>query len=137
MPHKERAERQIKLLKAGVLGEPNGPAQHTPEVQEIYFDVVARSAETDAVDRPVTIQWKFADAEHWHIRIDNGSTRAEQGLAPDADVTLETTWPDWIEISMRGRDIRKAVLKRQLRPRGSLRQLRRMKDIWEPRKVGH
>ena len=52
-------------------------------------------------------------------------------------MTLETTWPDWIEISMRGRDIRKAVLKRQLRPRGSLRQLRRMKDVWEPRKVGY
>jgi hypothetical protein len=24
MPHRERAERQIKLLKAGILGEPNG-----------------------------------------------------------------------------------------------------------------
>ena len=135
MPHLERAERQLKLLKAGVLGEPNGPAQSSPEVQEIYFDVVARSAQTDAVDRPVTFQWRFADAEDWHIRIDNGSTSARRGLAPDADVTLETTWPDWIEISMRGRDIRKAVLRRQLRPRGSLRQLRRMKDVWEPRKI--
>jgi ribonucleotide reductase beta subunit family protein with ferritin-like domain len=133
MPHKQRAERQIKLLKAGVLGEPTAPAQSSPEVQEIYFDVVARSARTDAVDRPVTFQWKFADAEDWHIRIDNGSTAASRGLAADADVTLETTWPDWIDISMRGNDIRKAVLRRKLRPRGSLRQLARMKNVWVPR----
>jgi hypothetical protein len=133
MPHKQRAERQIKLLKAGVLGEPTAPAQSSPEVQEIYFDVVARSARTDAVDRPVTFQWKFADAEDWHIRIDNGSTAASRGLASDADVTLETTWPDWIDISMRGNDIRKAVLRRKLRPRGSLRQLARMKNVWVPR----
>jgi hypothetical protein len=50
-------------------------------------------------------------------------------------VTLETTWPDWIDISMRGRDIRKAVLQRKLRPRGSLRQLARMKNVWVPRKA--
>ncbi len=71
-------------------------------MQEIYFDVVARSAETDAVDRPVTVQWKFADAEAWHIRIDNGSTAPVRGLAEKPDVTLETTWPEWIEISMHG-----------------------------------
>jgi hypothetical protein len=116
-----------------VLGEPTAPAQSSPEVQEIYFDVVARSARTDAVDHPVTFQWKFADAEDWHIRIDNGSTAASRGLASDADVTLETTWPDWIDISMRGNDIRKAVLRRKLRPRGSLRQLARMKNVWVPR----
>ena len=60
---------------------PTGPPGSSPEVQEIYFDIVARSAETDAVDRPVTFQWKFADAEDWHIRIDNGSTAAVRGLA--------------------------------------------------------
>ena len=135
MPHEERARRQIKLLEAGVLGEPNGPARHSPEVQEIYFDVVARSAETDALDRPVTFQWRFADAEDWHVRIDNGSTAAIRGLAEKPDVTLSTTWPEWIDISMHGRDIRKAVLTRKLRPRGSLRQLRRMQDVWVPRKL--
>ena len=30
----------------------------------------------------MTIQWRFADADPWHLRIDNGSTSAEQGLTP-------------------------------------------------------
>jgi ribonucleotide reductase beta subunit family protein with ferritin-like domain len=134
-PHEERAARQIALLKAGVLGPPNGPARSSPEVQEIYFDVIARSAKTDAVDSPVTVQWKFSDAEPWHVVIDNGSSRAERGIAEHADVTLMTTWPQWIEISMRGESPAKAVLRRRLRPRGSLRQLRRLGEIWEPRRV--
>ena len=133
MPHPERAARQITLLKAGVLGPPNGPARSSPEIQQIYFDVIARSAQTDALDEPMTVQWKFRDAEPWHVRIDNGSSRAHQGVADDADVTLETSWPEWVEISMRGESPAKAVLRRKLRPRGSLRQLRQLGEIWEPR----
>jgi hypothetical protein len=135
MSYEQRAANQIKLLKAGVMGPPDQSPQSSPEIQQIYFDIVARSADTSAVEQPVTVQWKFADAEPWHIRIDNGSTGAAHGIAPDPDVTLETTWGQWIEISMRGGDFRKAVLRRKLRPRGSLRQLRRMQRIWEPRET--
>jgi SCP-2 sterol transfer family len=135
MPHEERAARQIKLLKAGVLGPPNGAAKSSPEVQEIYFDVIARSAKADEIDEPITVQWKFSDAEPWHIVVENGSSRAQRGVTEDADVTLLTTWPEWIEISMRGEHPAKAVLRRKLRPRGSLRQIMRMREIWEPRRV--
>jgi 1,2-phenylacetyl-CoA epoxidase catalytic subunit len=133
MPHEQRAARQIKLLKAGVLGEPNGTPQVDHEVEDILFDVVARSARTDAVDRPVTIQWRFEDAEPWHVRIDNGSTSSAPGLADDADLTLRTRWADWVDISIRGQDARKAILRRKLKPRGSLRQLARMQKIFPPR----
>jgi ribonucleotide reductase beta subunit family protein with ferritin-like domain len=133
MPHEERARRQIKLLRAGVLGEPNGKPEVTPEVEEILFDVVARSARTDAVDRPVTIQWKFEDADPWHVRIDNGSTSSAPGLADDADLTLRTTWADWVDISIRGQSAQRAILRRKLKPRGSLRQLARMQKIFPPR----
>jgi ribonucleotide reductase small subunit/alkyl sulfatase-like protein len=133
MPHEERAERQIKLLKAGVLGEPNGRPKVDHEVEDILFDVVARSARTDAVDRPVTIQWKFEDAEPWHVRIDNGSTSSAPGVADDADLTLRTSWADWVDISIRGQDARRAILRRKLKPRGSLRQLARMQKIFPPR----
>ena len=104
-----------------------------PEVEEILFDLVARSAHTDAVDRPVTIQWRFEDAEPWHVRIDNGSTRAAPGLADKPDVTLRTTWADWIDVSVRGQDARRAMLRRKIKPRGSLRQLARMPKIFPPR----
>ena len=133
MPHTTRADRQIKLLKAGVLGEPNGIAPATPDVQEIYFDVVARSAQSGALDAPMTIQWDFTDAEPWHVRLNNGSTVAEKGVAPDADLTLETTWGQWIQISMQGENPAKAVLTRKLRPRGGLRNLARMGQVWQPR----
>src|SRR5215203_396735 len=130
MPHEERARRQIKLLRAGVLGEPNGKPQSDPEVESILFDVIARSANTEAVDRPVTIQWKFKDAEPWHVRIDNGSTSSGPGLTDDADVTLRTSWADWVDVSIRGKDARRAMLRGKLRPSGSLRQLTRMQKIF-------
>jgi 1,2-phenylacetyl-CoA epoxidase catalytic subunit len=133
MPHEERARRQIKLLRAGIMGEPNGKPDVNPEVEAILFDLVARSAHTDAVDRPVTIQWRFEDAEPYHLRIDNGSTRAERGVAEKPDVTLKTTWADWIDVSVRGQDARRAMLRRKLKPRGSLRQLARMPKIFPPR----
>jgi ribonucleotide reductase beta subunit family protein with ferritin-like domain len=133
MPHDERARRQIKLLRAGVLGEPNGKPEVNTEVEDILFDVIARSAHTDAVDRPVTIQWRFEDAEPWHLRIDNGSTHAAPGLAHKPDLTLRTTWADWIDVSVRGQDARRAMLRRKLKPRGSLRQLARMPKIFPPR----
>jgi hypothetical protein len=135
MPHAERATRQIKLLKAGVLGPPGQEIKHDREAQAIYFDVVARSAELDDVDGPMTVQWKFKDADPWHVRLDNGSTRAVQGVADDADVTLHTTWPAWINISMHGDDIRKAILGRRLRPSGSPRKLMRLQKIWKPREL--
>jgi ribonucleotide reductase beta subunit family protein with ferritin-like domain/putative sterol carrier protein len=133
MPHRQRAERQIKLLKAGVLGEPNGKPRVDPEVEQILFEVIARSAHTDQVDRPVTIQWRFEDAEPYYISIDNGSTRAERGTAPNPDVTLRTSWADWIDIATRGHDPRRAMLRRRVRPRGSLRQLARIPKIFPPR----
>src|SRR4051794_20181613 len=50
LPHKERARQQIKLLKAGILGEPNGRPSSDPEVQRLYFESMARSANTAAVN---------------------------------------------------------------------------------------
>ncbi len=130
MPYEQRAERQIKLLKAGVLGEPAGRAQCSPEIQELYFDLIARSANGAALDAPMTIQWAFTDAEPWHLRVDNGSTSAERGMAAGADLTLETSWSDWIDVSMRGESALKATVLRKLRPRGGVRQFARMGKLW-------
>ncbi|MGZ5308189.1 MAG: ribonucleotide-diphosphate reductase subunit beta [Solirubrobacterales bacterium] len=129
----ERAARQIKMLKAGLVGEPNGIPEVNPEVQGYLFDVIARSADPTKVDRPVTYQWRFEDADPWYIRIDNGSTRAERGEAEKPDVTLRTTWADWIAASTRGGDTRKAILRRKIKPRGSIRELRRMQDVFPAR----
>ena len=133
MPHAQRAERQIKLLKAGILGDPSQTPKVDHEVESILFDVIAMSAHTDEIDRPVTIQWKFKDAEPWHVRIDNGSTSASEGLADDPTITLKTSWGEWVDIATRGHDARRAMLRGRLRPRGSIRTLARMPKIFPPR----
>jgi hypothetical protein len=131
LPYEARARRQIALLRAGIIGEPNGRPDSSPDVQSIYFDTVARSVDHDAVDgRPVTIQWRFADADPWFVRIADGTSEAQPGEASDADVTLESTWGDWIDASVGGADPRRSILRRKIRPHGSLRALLRMREIF-------
>jgi hypothetical protein len=129
----EIAADAIALLKAGVMGEPNGRPDSSAETQRRYFDLLAHSARGDAVNgRPMTIQWRFSDADPWHLRIENGSTAATPGDAADPDLTVSATWADWIDVSMRGADPRRALLARRVRPRGSLRQLWRMGKVFPP-----
>jgi ribonucleotide reductase beta subunit family protein with ferritin-like domain len=131
LPAEERTARVVKLMQAGVLGEPNDHPESSPEVQRLYFETVERSVDHSAVNgRPVTIQWRFTDAAPWHLRIDNGASRAEPGEAPDADLTLESSWADWIHVTTHGGDPRRAMLRRKIRPSGSLRQLWRMQRIF-------
>jgi hypothetical protein len=115
----ERAADAIKLLEAGITGEP------------LLFDVMARSVDHAAVNgKPITIQWRFTDAAPWHVRIDNGSTQALQGEAPSPDLTFETSWRDWLEATTWGGDPRRAMLQRKLRPRGNPLLLLKMPRIF-------
>jgi 1,2-phenylacetyl-CoA epoxidase catalytic subunit len=130
----EVARRQIVLLEAGVMGPPNGRPASSEEVQRLHFDLIANAARTERINGdPLTIQWQFSDADPWHVRIDNGSTAAEPGLAPSPDLTIESNWQDWIEMSTKGADARRLVLRRRIRPHGSLRNLLRMAKVYPPR----
>ena len=131
VPHDERARIQIKLLKAGILGEPNARPASDPEVQRLFFESMSRSANSGAINGAgLVAQWRFSDADPWHLVIDNGSTRAEPGEAADPDITLETSWPEWIGISMHGRSALRSVLGRRLRPHGSPAALRRFRRVF-------
>jgi 1,2-phenylacetyl-CoA epoxidase catalytic subunit len=131
LPPEERVARIVKLMEAGVVGEPTDDPDSSPDVQRLYFDTVERSVDHSAVNgRPVTIQWRFTDAAPWYLRIDNGSSRAEQGEARDPDVILESSWRDWIRVTTHGGDPRRAMLRRRIRPSGSIRQLWRMQRIF-------
>ncbi len=74
--------------------------------------------------KPLTVQWDFHDAEPWHVIVANGSTRAEHGMAADADVTLQASWADWINISKGAIPPRRALITRRLKLRGGPRGLR-------------
>ncbi len=130
------AARQIKLMKAGVMGEPNGRPDSSPEVQELFFDIIARVAQDNSASvngDSMTIQWQFSDADPWHLRIANGSTAAQPGVAEHPDLTLETSWGDWVSISFQGEDPRRLLLRRRIRPHGSLRNLVRLTKVFPPR----
>jgi hypothetical protein len=134
LPEEEIARRQIVLLRAGVFGEPNGRPDSSPEVQRIFFDIIARSARADAVNgRPMTIQWRFEDADPWYLRIANGSTAAEPGEAADPDLTLEASWQEWVRVTMQGGNPRQALLRRRVRPRGKVRDMLRLQKVFPPR----
>ena len=134
LPEEEIARRQITLMKAGVMGEPNGTPESSPEVQRIYFDLVERVAQTDAVNGdPMTIQWRFSDAPPWHLRIDNGSTAAAPGEVASPDVSIESSWGDWIRVSTRGERPGRLLLRRRIRPHGKLRQLAKLPRVFPPR----
>jgi hypothetical protein len=61
--------------------------------------------------------------------VDNGSTRAEPGLLPGADVTLESSWQDFIELGKGGVSGPKALLQRRLRLHGGPRNLLRFRRL--------
>jgi 1,2-phenylacetyl-CoA epoxidase catalytic subunit len=133
LPHRERAAQMIRLVRAGVVGQPLPPSEvdSSPEVQELYFDLVARSVDTTPANgTPFTVQWKFEDAEPWHVVVANGSTRAERGIAPEADVTLETDWHDFIDISKGAIAPPRALLTRKLRLHGGPRNLLRFRKLF-------
>ena len=66
--------------RPGSMGEPNGRPESSPEVQRALLRHHRPLGRHDAVDGgPLTIQWRFADADPWHLRIDNGSTAAAPG----------------------------------------------------------
>ena len=128
----EVAARQVKLMEAGVLGPPDGPAPDaSPETQRLYFDIVTRAADPAAANgSPLVYQWRFSDADPWYLTIDNGSTRAEPGEAPDPTVTLEASWADFVATSKPESSPLKMVLTRRIRPRGKLREIARMRKVF-------
>ena len=124
---------QVKMVLGGIIGPADGSATPStdPELMRLWFDVTARVANPAAAnDSPLAYQWKFTDAEPWHIVIDNGSTRAEPGLVADPAVTIEASWADWLATTKPDANPLKLILSRRIRPHGSLRELARLRRVF-------
>ena len=132
LSEEEIAVNQIKLLWAGVVGQPGlVEPQSSPELQRLFFDIVARSADSGAANgSPLVYQWRFSDADPWHLVVDNGSTRAEPGEAPNPTVTFETSWADWVLATRPGASPVRSMLRGRIRPRGKIRELVRMRRVF-------
>ena len=85
----EVAESQVKLMRPASSARPTADARKPRRrLQRLYFDVVKRAADPEAANgSPLVYQWRFTDADPWHLVIDNGSTRAEPGEAPNPTLT--------------------------------------------------
>ncbi|MBK5231736.1 MAG: ribonucleotide-diphosphate reductase subunit beta [Thermoleophilia bacterium] len=131
MPVEETAKRQVTLLLAGVSGEPSDNPDSSPEVQELFFDMVSRTANSKGAEAGAfTTQWQFTDADPWHLVVDNGSTRAVAGLASDPDLTLRTDWGEWVAIAMNSKNPIKSVATRKLTPKGSPRAINTFRKVF-------
>jgi hypothetical protein len=129
----ELAVDQVKMMLGGILGPSDGSVTPStdPELMRLYFDVTARAADPSAANgKPLVYQWRFSDADPWHLVIDNGSTRAEPGLAADPAVTIEASWADWLATTKPDAKPLKLLLSRRVRPHGSLRELARLRKVF-------
>jgi hypothetical protein len=124
MTSAERADYGLAMLRAGFIGPPNGEPPRDPASMELLFTSVARAVDQrTAPVGPFVVQWEFADAEPWHVRVDNGSTAAAAGRAPEVDVELRCRFEDFVDIVAGRVDSRRAVATRRLRLHGSPRAL--------------
>jgi hypothetical protein len=127
MDNDESARIVVALLEAGIFGPPtpaNGRPDASAPTQERFFAIVARSFDASRVNgRPFTVQWRFSDADPWHVRVCDRAARAVPGEAPGADVTVQTDWKTWCDMSVRNASPVAAVLRGKLRPQGSPRAL--------------
>ena len=103
---------------------PNGRPDASTPIQDQFFEIVARSFDASRGNgRPFTVQWCFSDADPWHVRVADGTAQAVAGESPRADVTVQTDWKTWCDMSVRNASPVEAVLRGRLRPQGSPRAL--------------
>ena len=129
-PHVEQARRAITLLRAGVAGEPVDRPDSSPETQALLFDVMARSAHTDAVngragDDPVALHGRRPLVHPARQR----QLRGRPGEAPDPSLRSRLLARLARGLHLRGRSTPRDAPP-QGKPHGSLRLLWRMQRIF-------
>ena len=129
VPPAERARRGLAMLRAGYLGEPNGPVKPDAEVTQLLFDGLCRQMDT-SVAPGATIQWEFADAEPWHVQISGTGATAQTGRVEQPDLVFSCRFQDWIDLTAGRTEPWRAALTGKIRPRGSLRLLLRVPRLF-------
>ena len=121
----------IAMLRAGYLGERNGPAGARPGRRWRCCSTACAAASTRAT-RPRARSCSSGSSRtpsRGTCGVDNGATAAAPGRAPHVDLELQCRFDDWVDVVAGRLDPRKAVATGRLRPRGTPRTLWRARGL--------
>jgi hypothetical protein len=127
---RERGRRALALLRAGLLGERNGPVGRDPETVRIFFELLARNARGEEVAHGTTIQWDFPDMEPWHLLLEGRTKTAIPGRLPKATVRLRMRWDDFGELVSQRAQPHHLVMRGRMRPGGDPRVLLKLQRLF-------
>jgi hypothetical protein len=127
---RERGERALALLRAGLLGERHGPIGRDPETVRIFFDLLARNARGEEVPHGTTIQWDFRDAEPWYLQLEGTTKTAVQGRIAKPTVRLRMRYDDFGELVSRRAQPHTLLMRGRMRPWGDPRVLLKLQRLF-------
>jgi len=130
VPPRERARRAIVLLRAGLLGERNGPIGRDPETVRVFFDLLARNARGEEVPHGTTIQWDFRDHEPWYLQLEGTRKTAVQGRLAKPTVRLRMRFDDFAELVSRRSLPQALIVRGRMRPWGDPRVLLKLQRLF-------
>jgi hypothetical protein len=130
VPPRERGRRALLLLKAGLLGERNGPVGRDPETVQVFFDLLARNARGEEVARGTTIQWDFPDMDPWYLVLEGREKTAFQGRVAKPTVRLRMRWDDFGELVSQRTEPYKLALRGRLWGTGDPRLLLKLQRLF-------
>ena len=119
--YEERSRKLWVLIRAGVIGDDTKEPTMNHEALEILFEGMSKAVDLD-VARSLggPIEWRFTDAEPWHLIVTNGHAEAKPGRGSQPALTIEISSADWARIAVERVDPRIALLRRRLKLHGSL-----------------
>ena len=127
---RERGRRALLLLKAGLLGERNGPIGRDPETVQVFFDLLARNARGEEVARGTTIQWDFPDMDPWYLVLEGREKTAVQGRIAKPTVRLWMRWDDFGELVSQRTEPYQLALRGRMWGRGDPRLLLKLQRLF-------
>jgi hypothetical protein len=126
----ETAQQALKLLRAGVLGPPNGAPASDPDTMAALFDLTARSLDLAAAPPAgAQLQWDFSDAGSWRVFVSPSSAHAEPGAAVRPDVRIRASVQGWSDVVAGRTDPLRAVAGGGLRITGRPTALARLPKL--------
>jgi len=130
VPPRERGEQALALLRAGLLGERNGPVGRDPATVRIFFELLARNARGEEVPHGTTIQWDFRDADPWYLQLEGTTKIAVQGRVAKPTVRLRMRYDDFGELVSRRAQPHALVMRGRMRPWGDPRVLLKLERLF-------